>query len=73
VKHNPAFVRINPFDGTLHCDRHGLLNADETVQAIAAAGVTAQDGIAIDGRTPRVVAWVLDRWGRFRHGEACQP
>ncbi len=42
TRHDLRLVRMLPLDETLHCAKHGLLNAEETADAYRRAGLTPE-------------------------------
>lgn len=72
MKHNLAFVRMNPHDETLHCERHGLLTPEEALSVWERAfGLPDGAPVARAVHWPRFVLAIIDRWGRLRHSEEC--
>lgn len=72
MRHNPAFVRMNPTDGTLHCERHGLLTDDEALDVYRRVGVGPAAVEEIRRRWPRSVTRLIDLFGQMRHREECE-
>jgi hypothetical protein len=65
IRHNLRRVRMLPLDESLHCSEHGLLNAEETAEVIARAGLTnAHDASVRDSRLRwwgRAIDWIASR------------
>lgn len=58
-RHDLRLVRMNLFDGTMHCRKHGLLTGDEANDVLRRSGMSADTLRVLDEQAP---SWLKRFW-----------